>query len=84
MANVKVPSLTPSDPSLIHDEVLWQNGNRVSDIRMGSYGHSVGGGVGLTMLQAADTDIITSSWVEDATASCGKVLSLPSLSFTIL
>jgi glycine cleavage system aminomethyltransferase T len=41
----------PSAPLLYHGEVLWRNGERISDIRSGSYGHTVGGGVGLTMLR---------------------------------
>jgi 4-methylaminobutanoate oxidase (formaldehyde-forming) len=37
-------------PLLHHGEVIWRNGERVSDIRAGSYGHSLGASVGLTML----------------------------------
>ncbi|KAL3939322.1 MAG: hypothetical protein SGARI_001415 [Bacillariaceae sp.] len=66
MANVLVP-LSESDPLLYHGEVLWRNGERISDIRAGSYGHTVGGGVGLTMLQSPDNSPITKSWIEDAT-----------------
>jgi 4-methylaminobutanoate oxidase (formaldehyde-forming) len=65
MANVLVPFLE-SDPLMYHGEILWRNGERISDIRAGSYGHSVGGGVGLTMLQSPDNTPITKSWIQDA------------------
>ena len=64
MANVLVP-LSESDPLLHHGEVLWRNGERISDIRAGSYGHTVGGGVGLTMLQSPDNAPITKRWIQD-------------------
>jgi glycine cleavage system aminomethyltransferase T len=66
MANVFVP-LSSEDPLLYHGEVLWRNGERISDLRAASFGHSVGGGVGLTMLQSPDgTTPITKSWINDA------------------
>ena len=39
-------------PLLYHGEVLWRDGARISDIRSGSYGHTIGGAVGLTMLES--------------------------------
>jgi glycine cleavage system aminomethyltransferase T/glycine/D-amino acid oxidase-like deaminating enzyme len=66
MANILVP-LAPDDPLLYHGEILWRNGERISDIRAASYGHTVGGGVGLTMLQSPDgTTPVTTSWINDA------------------
>mmetsp|Transcript_34430 Transcript_34430/g.81160 ORF Transcript_34430/g.81160 Transcript_34430/m.81160 type:complete len:962 (+) Transcript_34430:163-3048(+) len=65
MANVLVP-LAEHDPLLYHGEVVWRNGERVSDIRAGSYGFSVGGGVGLTMLESPDGAPINKSWIADA------------------
>jgi len=65
MANVLVP-LTDTDPLLFHGEILWRNGERISDIRVGSYGHTVQGGVGLTMLQSPDNTPITKSWINEA------------------
>lgn len=41
-------------PLLHHGEVIWRNGEPISDIRSASYGHSVGGAVGLTMLESRD------------------------------
>ncbi len=53
MASVLVPNL--ENPLLHHDEILWRNGQeRVSEIRAASYGHTLGGPVGLTMLQSHD------------------------------
>ena len=53
MANVLV---TDPEPLMHHGEVLWRNGKRMSEIRAASYGHTVGGAVGLTMLQDNDND----------------------------
>jgi glycine cleavage system aminomethyltransferase T len=58
MANVLV---TNPDPLMHHGEVLWRNDKRISDIRMASYGHTIGGAVGLTMLQ--DEEPITKDYV---------------------
>eukprot|EP00536_Pseudo-nitzschia_multiseries_P001829 jgi/Psemu1/294598/fgenesh1_pm.23_\ len=65
MANVLVP-LADHDPLLYHGEVVWRNGERVSEIRAGSYGFTVGGGVGLTMLESSDGAPINKSWIADA------------------
>ena len=51
MANVLVKD---AEPLLCHGEVIWRNGERISDIRSASYGHSLGGAVGLTMLESAE------------------------------
>lgn len=59
MANVLV---TDPDPLMHHAEVLWRNGKRISDIRAASYGHTIGGAVGLTMLED-DDDPITKDYV---------------------
>jgi glycine cleavage system aminomethyltransferase T len=66
MASVLVP-LNADDPLLYHGEVLWRNGERVSDIRAASYGFTVGGGVGLTMLDSSDGTPITKGWINEAT-----------------
>ena len=34
-----------------HGEVIWRNGKRVGDVRIGSYGHTLGGAVGLAMIE---------------------------------
>jgi 4-methylaminobutanoate oxidase (formaldehyde-forming) len=64
MANVLVP-LGPTDPLLYHGEVLWRNGERISDIRSASYGHTVGGGVGLTMLDSQNGQPINKAFIQD-------------------
>lgn len=64
MANVLVP-LDPIDPLLYHGEVLWRDGEIISDIRAGSYGHTVGGGVGLTMLQSKNWEPINLDFVQN-------------------
>jgi glycine cleavage system aminomethyltransferase T/glycine/D-amino acid oxidase-like deaminating enzyme len=46
---VSVQCLDP-DVLLFHGEVLWRDGERVGDVRAASYGHAVGGAVGLAML----------------------------------
>jgi 4-methylaminobutanoate oxidase (formaldehyde-forming) len=46
---VNVLVLDPA-PLLHHGEILWKDGRRISDIRAASYGHTVGGAVGLSML----------------------------------
>jgi glycine cleavage system aminomethyltransferase T len=65
MANVFVP-LDVGDPLMYHGEILWRNGERVSDVRAASYGFTVGGGVGLTMLDSSDGTPITKAWINDA------------------
>jgi len=52
-------------PLLHHGEVLRRNGVRVSEIRSASYGHTLGGAVGLSMLESAD-DPINKSYITDA------------------
>ena len=41
------------EPLLSHGEVLWRNGNPISDIRAASYGHTLQGAVGLSLVDAA-------------------------------
>ena len=53
------------EPLLHHGEVLWRNDQAVADIRTGSYGHSLGGAVGLAMLHD-ETAAISKKYLEDA------------------
>jgi glycine cleavage system aminomethyltransferase T len=39
------------EPMVYHGEVIWRNGQRVGDVRIGSYGHTLGGAVGLAMIE---------------------------------
>ena len=52
------------EPLLHHGEILWRNGERVSDVRYASYGHTLGGAVGLTMLESSDR-AITKSYIQE-------------------
>jgi 4-methylaminobutanoate oxidase (formaldehyde-forming) len=42
-----------SEPLMGHGEVVWRNGEPISDIRAASFGHTLGGAVGLTMLDSS-------------------------------
>jgi len=43
-------------PLLCHGEILWRNGRRISDVRAASYGHTLGGAVGLSMVVAPEEE----------------------------
>jgi 4-methylaminobutanoate oxidase (formaldehyde-forming) len=53
-----------SRPLLHHGEVLWRNGDKVGEIRSASYAHTLGGAVGLTMLESDEP--INKSYILDA------------------
>jgi len=42
------------EPLMIHAEVVYRNGKTVGDIRAASYGHTLGGAVGLCMINAVE------------------------------
>jgi glycine cleavage system aminomethyltransferase T len=46
--------LRNSEYMLHHGEVIHRNGKAISEIRAASYGHSLGGAVGLTMLESVE------------------------------
>ena len=48
---------------MFHGEVVWRDGERVGDIRAASYGHTLGGAVGLCMVEAHGQDERASSMV---------------------
>lgn len=53
-------------PLLHHGEVLWRDGNRVCEVRSASYGHTLGGAVGLCMLERGGGDgPVDKSYVDD-------------------
>ena len=62
MANIL---LNDPGPLMHHGEVLWRNGKPISDIRAASYGHTLGGAVGLTMLESQD-EVIKKAFLADA------------------
>ncbi len=53
-------------PLLHHGEVLWRDGNRICEVRSASYGHTLGGAVGLCMLERREENgPIDKSYVSD-------------------
>ena len=62
MANILV---CDPEPLMHHGEVLWRNGKAMCDIRAASYGHTLGGAVGLAMLESRDEGI-TKSFVQNS------------------
>jgi glycine cleavage system aminomethyltransferase T len=53
------------DAYLYHGEILYRNNKIVGDVRAGSYGHTLGGAVGLALVTA----------VEDPTRTAGEVVA---------
>ena len=53
------------EPLLDHAEVVLRNGQAISEIRSASYGHTLQGAVGLTMLESA-LEPINNNFVTDA------------------
>ncbi|MBM4782027.1 MAG: aminomethyl transferase family protein, partial [Archangiaceae bacterium] len=50
---------------LFHGEVVWRNGKAVGTVRSASYGHTLGGAVGLAMIEAGEP--LTPEYLEKAT-----------------
>ena len=42
------------EPMMYHAEVVWRDGKSVGYVRAASYGHTLGGAVGLTMIEAGE------------------------------
>jgi 4-methylaminobutanoate oxidase (formaldehyde-forming) len=55
------------DPMMFHAEIVRRNGKPISYIRAASYGHSLGGAVGLAMISAPDGETIDPKWIEAGT-----------------
>ena len=51
-------------PFLHHGEVVYCDGEVVGDVRAGSYGHTLGGAVGLSLVERSDGKRVTKKWVE--------------------
>jgi glycine cleavage system aminomethyltransferase T len=53
------------DPAVMmyHGEVVYRNGERVGDVRAASYGHSLGGAVGLSMIRAEPNVPFNKDWI---------------------
>jgi 4-methylaminobutanoate oxidase (formaldehyde-forming) len=50
------------EPLMFHGEVLYRNGERVGHIRAASYGFTLGGAVGLAMIEAGEP--VTAEYLE--------------------
>ena len=55
--------LAEPEPLLYHGEVVYRNGQVVGDVRAASYGHTLGGAVGLSMVRAADGERVSPAWI---------------------
>ncbi|HEX9887485.1 MAG TPA: FAD-dependent oxidoreductase [Longimicrobiales bacterium] len=51
------------EPLLYHAEIVHRDGKPVGDVRSGSYGFTLGGAVGLAMVEAEEP--VTRAWVEE-------------------
>jgi glycine cleavage system aminomethyltransferase T len=40
------------EPLMYHGEIVWRDGVRVGNVRIASYGHTLGGAVGVAMVRA--------------------------------
>ncbi|HTF08205.1 MAG TPA: FAD-dependent oxidoreductase [Asanoa sp.] len=56
--------LTDPDPLLFHGEVVRRDGVPVGYIRAASYGFTLGGAVGLAMLERADGSALDQKWLD--------------------
>ncbi len=61
---VQVQCLDP-EPLMYHAEVVRRNGEAVGYVRAASYGHTLGGAVGLAMIEGHG-EAITNAWLADA------------------
>jgi 4-methylaminobutanoate oxidase (formaldehyde-forming) len=54
--------LKDPEPQLFHAEIVLRNGIPVGDVRAGSYGHTLGGAVGLAMVEG---DPVDAAYIEE-------------------
>jgi 4-methylaminobutanoate oxidase (formaldehyde-forming) len=54
------------EPLMFHAEPVWRNGKCVGYVRAASYGHTVGGAVGLAMIEGGH-DVVDSKYLESGT-----------------
>jgi 4-methylaminobutanoate oxidase (formaldehyde-forming) len=52
------------EPLLFHAEIVHRNGKPVGYVRAGSYGHTLGGAVGLAMIEAGEP--VTAAYLKDS------------------
>jgi len=56
--------LTDPEPLLFHAEVVHRDGVPVGYVRAASYGHTLGGAVGLAMVEAEPGQPVTQAWLD--------------------
>jgi 4-methylaminobutanoate oxidase (formaldehyde-forming) len=54
--------LKDPEPQLFHAEIVLRNSIPVGDVRAGSYGHTLGGAVGLAMVEG---DPVDAAYIEE-------------------
>ena len=52
---------------MYHGEVVYRDGAIVGDVRAASYGHTLGGAVGLSMVRATDGQRVSPAWIRGGT-----------------
>jgi 4-methylaminobutanoate oxidase (formaldehyde-forming) len=57
--------VTDPDPLMFHAEVVRRDGHAVGYVRAASYGHTLGGAVGLAMVEAGEP--VTASYLDEGT-----------------
>ena len=57
--------LADPDPLMYHGEVVYRDGEIVGDVRSASYGHTLGGAVGLSMVEDPGGAPVTPAWVRE-------------------
>ncbi len=72
---LQVQVLDPA-PMLFHAEVVWRNGIAVGYVRAASYGHTLGGAVGLAMVDAGVP--LDQAWIDARHVGVGDRRGTPS------
>jgi glycine cleavage system aminomethyltransferase T/glycine/D-amino acid oxidase-like deaminating enzyme len=54
------------EPLMFHAEPVWRNGKRVGYVRAASYGHTLGGAVGLAMIEGGD-EVVDQKFIDAGT-----------------
>lgn len=53
------------EPLMYHGEILLRNGQPVADVRAASYGHTLGGAVGLAMIEPTDGSVVDKAYLDN-------------------
>ena len=57
--------VTNPEPLMYHGEVVYRNGIMVGDIRAASYGHTLGGAVGLALITAEEGHVVNKTYLTE-------------------